>query len=292
MGLLLLRAPNAASSLASMKIVITGATAGIGLGCVRAFCADGHSVIGIARSEQTLKDLESEIESFRGIPCDIADAASVSTLSSRIADAAGDQTIDVLINNAGYGAAGPVELVTIDEWKAQFDVNVFGTVAVTQVLLPFLRNSTRGRIVNVSSVAGRVYVPFFAPYYSSKHALECISDVLRMEVRDQGIEVVLVEPGAVQTGFQNHEDAMLERYASQSELYRNSIGRVVAWHKALAAEGIQPETVVETIQEAVCVNRPKTRYVVPKLPPLAFIALTKVLPSRVADNLVKRIIKL
>jgi len=275
-----------------MKIVITGATAGIGLGCARAFCEEGHSVIGIARTEQALNELASQLETFTGIACDIAEDASVATLSSRIADAVGDRTVDVLINNAGYGAAGPVELVTIEEWKAQFAVNVFGTVAVTQVVLPFLRNSNRARIVNVSSVAGRVYVPFFAPYYSSKHALECISDVLRMELRDQGIEVVLVEPGAVQTGFQNHEDAMLERYARQSELYRNSIGRVVAWHRALADEGVQPETIVETIQEAIRAERPKTRYVVPKLPPLAFIALARFLPSRMTDKLVRRIVKL
>jgi short-subunit dehydrogenase len=275
-----------------MKIVITGATAGIGLGCARAFCEDGHSVIGIARSEQTLNQLTSELQSFTGIACDIADDATISTLTSRLADATGDRTVDVLINNAGYGATGPVELVTIQEWKAQFAVNVFGTVAVTQVVLPFLRNSTRPRIINVSSVAGRVYVPFFAPYCSSKHALECISDVLRMELHDQGIEVVLVEPGPVQTGFTDREDAMLERYASQSELYRNSIGRVVAYHKALAEEGVQPEAVVETIQEAVHADKPKTRYVVPKLPTLAFIAIAKLLPSPMADNLVRRIVKL
>ena len=275
-----------------MRIVITGATAGIGLGCARAFCREGHSVIGIARGEQTLNELASELEGFTGIACDIGDDASVASLRSRITDAVGDRTVDVLINNAGYGAAGPVELVAIEEWKAQFAVNVFGTVAVTQVVLPFLRNSTRPRIINVSSVAGRVYVPFFGPYYASKHALECISDILRMELSDQGIDVTLVEPGAVQTGFQNHEDAMLERYASQSELYRNSIGRVVAWHRALADDGVQPKVIVETIQEAVRAEKPKTRYVVPKLPPLAFIALARVLPTRMTDKLVRKIVKL
>ena len=275
-----------------MRIVITGATAGIGLGCARAFSNEGHQVVGIARSEQALGDLASELQSFTGIACDIADEASVATLGSRIAEAVGDETVDVLINNAAYGAAGPVELVSIEEWKAQFAVNVFGTVAVTQVVLPFLRNSSRGRIVNVSSVAGRVYVPFFAPYYSSKHALECISDVLRMELVDQGIDVVVIEPGAVKTGFANHEDAMLERYASQSELYRKSIARVVAWHKELAEDGVQPEAVVKEIQEAVRAEEPKARYVVPKLPPLAFIALAKLLPSQVTDGVIKRIVKL
>jgi len=275
-----------------MKMVITGATAGIGLGCARAFCAEGHSVIGVARGEQTLSELASELQGFTGIACDISDDASVATLGSRIADAVGDRTVDVLINNAGYGAAGPVELVAIEEWRAQFNVNVFGTIAVTQVVLPFLRNSTRPRIINVSSVAGRVYVPFFGPYYSSKHALECISDILRMELSDQDIDVSLVEPGAVQTGFQDHEDAMLERYASQSELYRNSIGRVVAWHRALADDGVQPEVIVETIQAAVRAEKPKARYVVPKLPPVAFITLARLLPSRLTDRLVRRIVNL
>ncbi|MBT8450427.1 MAG: SDR family NAD(P)-dependent oxidoreductase, partial [Deltaproteobacteria bacterium] len=263
-----------------------------GLACARAFCGEGHRVIGVARGEQTLNELAGELEGFTGIACDISDDASVAALGSRIADAVGDRTVDVLINNAGYGAAGPVELVDIKEWRAQFDVNVFGTVAVTQVVLPFLRNSTRPRIINVSSVAGRVYVPFFGPYYSSKHALECISDVLRMELSDQGIDVTLVEPGAVQTGFQDHEDAMLERYASQSELYRKSIGRVVAWHRALADDGVQPEVIVETIQAAVRAENPKVRYVVPKLPPVAFIALARLLPSRLTDRLVRRIVKL
>lgn len=275
-----------------MKIVITGATAGIGLACARAFCGEGHRVLGVARGERTLNELASELEGFTGIACDIADDASVAELGARIAEAVGDRTVDVLINNAGYGAAGPVELVDIKEWRTQFDVNVFGTVAVTQVVLPFLRNSTRPRIINVSSVAGRVYVPFFGPYYSSKHALECISDILRMELSNQGIDVTLVEPGAVQTGFQNHEDAMLERYASQSELYRNSIGRVVAWHRALADDGVQPEVIVETIQAAVGAAKPKARYVVPKLPPIAFITLARLLPSRLTDGLVRKIVKL
>jgi short-subunit dehydrogenase len=275
-----------------MRIVITGATAGIGLGCVRAFCAEGHDVIGIARGQQALSDLEAELGTFTGIPCDIADDASVAAMGARLAELTGDGPVDVLMNNAGYGAAGPVELVSIDEWKAQFSVNFFGTIAVTQVVLPFLRKSERGRILNISSVAGRVYAPFFGPYYSSKHALECISDVLRLELMDQGIDVVVIEPGAVQTGFQAHEDAMLDRYASESNLYRSAIERVVAWHRQLASEGVQPEAIVKVIQQAVRAKKPKTRYVVPKHPNQAFIAIGKIFPSRVADSLVRRVMKL
>lgn len=274
-----------------MRIVITGATAGIGLGCVRAFCAEGHEVIGVARGEQALQNLESELDTFAGIPCDIADDASVAAMGARLAELAQDGVVDVLMNNAGYGAAGPVELVSIDEWKAQFSVNLFGTIAVTQVALPFLRRSMRGRIINVSSVAGRVYVPFFGPYYSSKHALECVSDILRLELSDQGIDVVVVEPGAVRTGFQAHEDAMLDRFASESSLYRGAIEPVVAWHRKLAAEGVEPEVIVEAIQEAVHAEKPRTRYVVPKYPHRAFIALSSFLPSRMADGLVNILTK-
>jgi NAD(P)-dependent dehydrogenase (short-subunit alcohol dehydrogenase family) len=207
-----------------MRIIITGATAGIGLGCVRAFCGEGNQVIGIARRAKNLSNLEKEHSCFTGISCDIADEACLEELSARIAEAADDGPVDVLINNAGYGAAGPVETVPLSEWKAQYATNVFGTIGVTQAALPLLRKSRRGRIINVSSVAGSVHAPFFAPYYSSKHALECISKALRMELRDHGIEVTVIAPGAVDTGFANHEDAMLERSASESNLSWCAVG--------------------------------------------------------------------
>ena len=275
-----------------MRIVITGATAGIGLSCVRAFCAEGHQVVGIARNAENLSTLEKEVPGFSGIPCDIADADSLQGLGERIDAAVAGGAVDVLINNAGYGAAGPVELVSLDEWKAQYDTNVFGTIGVTQAVLPFLRKSSGARILNVSSVAGSVYAPFFAPYYSSKHALDCISQTLRLELRDQGIRVTLIAPGAVQTGFSSNEDAMLERYAAESTLYREPVRRILAWHESLVAAGIGPERVLETIQKAVRAQKPRNRYTVPTFPSVLFIAITRLLPSRAADVLVRKITKL
>lgn len=275
-----------------MRIVITGATAGIGLGCVRAFCAEGHEVIGLARNAENLATLEKELSGFTGVRCDIADEESLAELPAALAAAVGDGPVDVLINNAGYSAAGPIELVSLPEWKAQFDTNVFGTIGVTQAVLPFLRKARRGHVINISSVAGSVYGAFFAPYFSTKHALELLSKTLRLELRSQGIDVTIVAPGAVKTGFSVNEDAMLERYASESELYRGDIEKVLAWHEGLVKGGIQPEAVVETIRKAVHADRPKARYTVPAFPSVLFIAITKFLPSRWADAIVRRITNL
>ena len=275
-----------------MRIVLTGATAGIGLECARAFCAEGHSVIGIARSADNLATLEKELDGFQGLPCDLSDLAQLEALGARLEAAAGDGVVDVLINNAGYGAAGPVELVPLQDWKAQFDTNVFGTIGVTQATLPLLRNASSGRIVMVSSVAGSVYAPFFAPYYSSKHALECISATLRLELEEDGIDVVVVRPGAVKTGFSSNEDAMLERFAVASERYAAPIRRILEWHEQLVRDGIGPEVVVETIQQAVRASDPPAHYTVPAFPSVLFVAIAKTLPSGMADAFVRRITKL
>jgi len=273
-----------------MRIIITGATAGIGLGCVRTFCAEGHQVIGIARNAENLSTLEKELAGFTGIACDISDEGSLQSLGERIAAVVGDGPVDVLVNNAGYGAAGPVEIVPLADWKAQFDTNVFGTIGVTQATLPFLRKSGRARIINVSSVAGSVHAPFFGPYYSSKHALECISKTLRMELREQGIDVTVIAPGAVKTGFSSNEDAMLERAAAASELYRDRIRRVIAWHEDLVEDGIEPEAVVAKIGQAVHAAAPPPRFTVPVFPSVAFVAIAKLLPSRWSDAIIRRII--
>lgn len=275
-----------------MRIVITGATAGIGLACARTFRREGHQVIGIARSAENLSKLEAEMPGFASTACDLTDESQLRALKDRIEVLADDGVVDVLINNAGYGSSGPVELVPLEDWKAQYAPNVFGTIGVTQAVLPFLRNSRRARILNISSVAGSVFAPFFAPYYSSKHALNCISQCLRVELRNQNIRVILIEPGAVKTGFAANEDALLEKYAGESELYRDDIERVLAWHKDLVGQGVLPERVVETIRQAVHADRPKNRYVVPRFPNLIFIAMARLFSSNMMDGVLRRLIKL
>lgn len=275
-----------------MRVIITGATAGIGLSCTKSLCADGHEVIGIARGADQLQALQNEYSGFKGVPCDLSDVESLERLGAKIEAVIHDGAVDVLINNAGYGAAGPVELVPLKEWKAQFDTNVFGTIGVTQTALPFLRKAKRGRIINVSSIAGRIYVPFFAPYYSSKHAVELISNTLRVELREQNIDVVVVRPGAVKTGFAFKEDEMLERFAKKSPLYGNPIRKIINWHEKVVAAGIGPDQVRDIILTAVQAKNPKARYTIPAFPAMLVVPLLWLLPARAADALVRKITRL
>jgi NAD(P)-dependent dehydrogenase (short-subunit alcohol dehydrogenase family) len=272
-----------------MLVVITGATAGIGLSCVKALIAEGHEVIGMARGEDALRDLEKECPGFKGLRCDIADAGDLEALGDRLREIAGERPLDVLVNNAGYGAAGPVELVSLADWKAQYDTNLFGTVGVIQAALPLLRRSSRARIINVSSLAGDIYVPFFAPYYSTKHALNCITNALRLELREQGIDVVSVCPGAVKTGFASSEDAMLESFAEESSLYRAGIGRIIRWHKRLVKDGIEAEDVRDVVLKAIHSERPKNRYLVPAFPAVLILPILSLLPDRAGDALLTRL---
>ncbi len=275
-----------------MRIVITGATAGIGLACARSFCAEGHEVIGLARNAENLALLEKELAGFKGIRCDIADDESLAQLDAAFAEATEGGPVDVLINNAGYSVVGPIELVPLGDWRALFDTNVFGTIGVTRAALPYLRKAARGHVINISSVAGSVYGAFFGPYFASKHALELISKTLRLELRSQGIDVTIIAPGAVKTDFSVEEDAMLERYAEGSDLYREDIEKILTWHEQLVKDGIQPEDVVATIRKAVYAERRKPRYTVPAFPSVLFIAVAKFLPSKWADAIIRRITNL
>jgi short-subunit dehydrogenase len=275
-----------------MRFIITGATDGIGLSCTRSLCAEGHEVIGIARSTDNLQALQNEYSGFTGVTCDISDTESLERLGNTLQSIINDGAVDVLINNAGYGAAGPIELVSIAEWKAQYDTNVFGAVGVTQSALPFLRNAKRARIINVSSIAGSIYAPFFAPYYSSKHALENISNILRLELRDQNIDVIVVRPGAVKTGFSSKEDDMLEKFSKESPRYRESIRKMINWHKKIVLDGIEPDPVRDVILTAAQTESPKARYTIPAFPANIVVPLLKLLPTRMADALVRLLIRL
>lgn len=270
-----------------MRILITGASAGIGLSTVEALCEQGHAVVGVARNREKLNDLAGRFEGFTALPCDLASESALADFNRRLGDVLGEQPLDVLINNAGFGAAGPIELVPIAQWKAQFDLNVFGTISVIQAALPFLRRSSGARIINVSSIVSKIYAPYFAPYYASKHALENITDTLRLELKPQGIDVISVRPGAVKTGFANTEDAMLEDFAESSQLYQKSIRQMIRWHQALVKKGgIEPDEVRDVLVKAVTAERPKSRYTVPKFPASVFVPLLQVLPARRGDSMI------
>jgi NAD(P)-dependent dehydrogenase (short-subunit alcohol dehydrogenase family) len=214
-------------------------------------------------------------------------AASVQELNAR--DGAPSAGLDALVNNAGIGVGGPLELVTPEDMSRQFDVNVLAQVAVTRAMLPALRRA-RGRIVFLSSIGGRVVMPFTAPYAASKHALEAIADSLRVELVSSRVQVALIEPGSVATPIWDKSRTEAERFTVPPELeaqyghVRDAMGKFV---EQTARRGIPPEEVAETIERALTAPRMRPRYLVGRDARLMLV-LRRLLPDRTLDRVVKR----
>jgi NAD(P)-dependent dehydrogenase (short-subunit alcohol dehydrogenase family) len=193
------------------------------------------------------------------LPLDVTDDASMTVAVDAILRETG--RIDVLVNNAGYGSFGALEDVPLDEGRRQFEVNIFGLVRLTQLVLPAMRAQRAGRIVNVSSVSGKIGEPFASWYHASKHALEGLSDSLRMELHPFGIDVVIIEPGPTRTAWGGIARDSLTRYSGEGP-YRDGARAHLQMLNAVA-EGSMPSPaskVAATIIKAVRARRPKTRY--------------------------------
>ncbi|MEO1080137.1 MAG: SDR family oxidoreductase [Pseudomonadota bacterium] len=274
------------------NIFITGATAGIGRACAILLASKGHRVFAAGRSSDVLAAMEQENPGISGIRLDVGDNASVRAAVEEVEKALDGAAVDVLINNAGYALVGPLEEIADEDWERQYQTNVLGVVRVTRAFLPAMRERRRGRIVNVSSVAGRVTVPFFAPYNSTKHALESISDSLRHELHPHGIDVVVIEPGAVKTRFGSLERAQIEKYIEAGSPYASQLQTLSAFHKDLHDKGADPVTVAGAIVAACEASNPTPRSVVPLFPGSAFIAIKALLPTRASDWVLRKLTKL
>jgi NADP-dependent 3-hydroxy acid dehydrogenase YdfG len=271
------------------NIVITGATAGIGRASAILLASKGHRVFAAGRSEDALAELEKTHGNITGVAMDVTEASSVAAAVTRIHEALEGKAPDVLVNNAGYALVGPLESIPDEDWERQFQTNVLGLVRVTRAFLPGMRERRRGRIVNVSSVAGRVTVPFFGPYNSTKHAVESISDSLRHELHPHGVSVVVIEPGAVKTRFGSQEQAQIDAWIEADSPYAEQLRTLRHFHKGLHAKGADPISVAGAIVEACEKPAAAARRVVPLLPGSAFIALKNWLPTRLGDWLIRRI---
>ena len=192
--------------------------------------------------------------------------------------------VDVLINNAGFAQYGPVEETSIDAARYQFEVNLFGLARLTQLLLPFMREQKKGLIINISSMGGKIYTPLGAWYHATKHALEGWSDCLRMEVEPFGVDVVIIEPGAILTGF---GDALTEHYSGDPE---GPYGQLVKGMEAATARsyerrlGSPTRVITDLIVRAIRAERPRTRYVAGQLARPLMLA-RRVLPDRWFDRI-------
>jgi NAD(P)-dependent dehydrogenase (short-subunit alcohol dehydrogenase family) len=270
-------------------VLITGASTGIGRATALRLAASGWTVLAGVRKVadgEALRDAGGE--RVLAVELDVTDAAQIAQAAERVSETA-PGGLDALVNNAGIGIGGPLELVSPEDLRMQFEVNVFGQVAVTRALLPALR-AARGRIVLISSVGGRVAVPFNAPYAASKHAIEAIGDALRGELHGSGIEVSLVEPGSVKTPIWEKARGTAERVEIPAEL-SDEYGRVPrAVTKILndtERRGVPPEQVAATIERALTARRPRARYAVGRDARGMILART-LLPARTFDRMVRR----
>ena len=274
------------------NIVISGASAGIGRASAILLASKGHRVFATGRDAKALAELENVQATITGIAMDVADRDSVQAAAASIQDALDGHAPDVLVNNAGFALVGPLELIPDADWERQYQTNVLGLVRVTRAFLPKMRERRRGRIVNISSVAGKVTLPFFAPYHSTKHAVESISDALRHELRPHGVEVLVIEPGAVKTRFGAREQAQIQRWIDAASAYSAQLQTLKHFHHDLHAKGADPVSVAGAIVSACEAHNPAPRKVVPALPGSAFIAVKSWLPTRIADWVVRRLTKL
>jgi NAD(P)-dependent dehydrogenase (short-subunit alcohol dehydrogenase family) len=266
-------------------ILITGCSSGIGRATALEAASRGHRVFASARNRNDLAEIARR-ENLEALALDVTDGASIRSAVEAALSRAG--RLDALVNNAGYGQYGAVEDVTPDQWRAQFEANLFGAIAVTQAVLPAMRKAGRGTIVNVSSVAGRVAVPFAAPYSASKHALEAVSDALRTELRSFGLRVVLIEPGPIETRFGDRARAIVAPLLTRPGPYRDLYTLAARAMEGEFQRGKLPaEAVGRVIVDAIESERPHPRYPVGRMA-RALIPLRAALPDRWLDGLMRR----
>ena len=282
------------------SVLITGSSTGIGEGCAVELDKRGFRVFAGVRREADGERLVAQT-SPRLVPImlDVTDAEAIARAAAVVAEATGPLGLAGLVNNAGITVAFPLEFLLLDELRRQFEVNVIGHLAVIQAMLPMLRTA-RGRIVNVSSISGRVAAPYVGPYAASKHALEAISDSLRVELRHFGVKVSLVEPGDVDTPIWKKSRAAAERLRDQmikevddrvpQEVRDHYAGDITAMRAAttkMAATAMPVSRVVRAVVHALSARRPKTRYLVGAKTWAAVLGL-RFLPDGLRDWVVRR----
>ena len=267
-------------------VLVTGASSGIGEACaLRLSRAGWHVFAGVRQREDADRLAGERVEP---VLLDVTDGDSIAAAAERL----GERGLAGLVNNAGIAVAAPLEFMPPDQLRTQLEVNVIGQVAVTRAFLPHLRRAC-GRIVNVGSIAGRSALPFLAPYAASKHALEAVTDALRVELRPFGIEVAIVEPGSIATpiwrkGAENYQRIAAGLPEAMTELYGP---RLAAFREAAAAAGRSgepPDEVAKVVEHALTARRPKTRYVVGR--DARRRLLVERLPDRLRDRVYERLL--
>ena len=279
------------------SLLITGASTGIGRACALHMAVLGWRVFAGVRRESDAASLLKDAPGYpipdRLIPVnlDVTHPDSVTEAARLLGEAVGEAGLDGLVNNAGIAIAGPLEFIALPDLRQQLEVNLTGQVAVTQAVLPLLRQA-RGRIVNISSVSGLLAAPYFAPYSASKFALEAFSDSLRVELRPWGIRVMVVEPGSIATpiwekSLAEAEERLAAMPPAAERLYGSAFPILRQFAKFSAQHGLPAEQVARVVAEAFTVRNPRARYLIPKNRGY-LIALIRLLPVGLRDRLLAR----
>ena len=270
-------------------VFITGTSSGIGEACVRHLAGQGFNVFaGVRKQADAERVAGPRVEP---VIVDVTDDASVAAAAEHIREATGSTGLAGLVNNAGIAVAGPLEFLPIEDFQRQLEVNVTGVVRTTQAVLPSLRQA-RGRIVNMSSIGGRVALPMVAPYAASKFALEGLSDALRRELRPWGMHVAVIEPGAVATpiwdkGVEAAEALDRDAPPEVRERYGEVIDKIREESEKNRTAGVPPQEVAEAVAHALTAPKPKTRYLVGRDAKVRG-PVAKMLPDRTMDAAISR----
>jgi NAD(P)-dependent dehydrogenase (short-subunit alcohol dehydrogenase family) len=266
----------------SKAILITGCSTGIGRATAELLSAQGHNVYATARRIEALDGLDG----CKKLALDVTDENSMKAAVTAIEEAEG--AVGVLVNNAGFGLHGAFEETPMDEVRRQFETNVFGLIHLTQMVLPGMRAQRWGRIVNISSMGGKITFPGGAFYHATKHALEAMSDVMRFELRPFGIDVVVVEPGLIRTSFGKTATDTVSYDDGPYRSFNENLSKTItgAYEGPMSRLSAGPDVVAKKIARAVTSRRPKTRYVVPSnIRSLLF--LKRLLPDRGYDAMLR-----
>lgn len=268
-------------------VLITGASSGMGKAFTRALLKQGAIVYSVARRVEAMHDL-AELGA-RILKMDITNQQQVDEVIQHIEKETGG--IDILINCAGFGLYGAMEDTSIEDARYQFEVNIFGLAYLTQKVIPSMRQKRSGRIINISSMGGKIYTPMGSWYHASKHALEGWSDCLRLELKPFNIDVVLIEPGAIATEF---ADVMVKPLIKRSGFgaYSKMANAVAnATHESVQKGNLSDvQVVVDMLMKAVQADHPKTRYVGGKYAKL-MIFVRKWFGDRIFDKMVMSVVK-
>jgi NAD(P)-dependent dehydrogenase (short-subunit alcohol dehydrogenase family) len=271
----------------SRAVLITGCSTGIGRATAERLATAGWPVFASARRVESMRDLEAR--GCRTLELDVCDEGSMQRGIEEVEKTHG--AVGVLVNNAGYGSEGPIEEVPMEEVRRQFETNVFGLARMCQLVLPGMRRQGWGKIVNISSMGGRMTLPGGGFYHATKYAVEALSDALRFEVRGFGVDVIVIEPGPIKTQFGDTSIEKIRALGAPDSPYaafRDALAKGIRdiYEGPMGALAAGPEAVAKVIERAISARRPRTRYPVTAAARL-FMGTRRWLPDRGFDLLMR-----